>query len=51
MDLQEILNYNKAQEEIGRELELIECPDCAWELKVNSQGVKACPICGRIWNE
>ena len=26
-----------------------ECPDCAWPLKVNSAGQKACPICERVW--
>ncbi|MDD5510905.1 MAG: hypothetical protein PHI12_08845 [Dehalococcoidales bacterium] len=27
-----------------------ECPDCAWPLKVNSAGQKACPICERVWS-
>ena len=27
-----------------------ECPECAWPLKVNSAGAKACPICEKVWS-
>lgn len=44
----EILQWKEEVEDKEPE-EITECPYCAWELKVNSKGQKACPICGRIW--
>jgi hypothetical protein len=48
--LKEISDFNKAQptseaEDLSNNL----CPDCDWPLSENSEGVKACPICGKIW--
>jgi len=44
----EILQWKKEVE--SQELEeIIECPECAWDLQINEKGEKACPICGRIW--
>ncbi len=50
--LQNILDFNEEQKElhpIDQELENNICPDCAWELDINSKGQKSCPICGRIY--
>ena len=44
----EILEWKKAVKEQALE-EITECPYCAWDLRVNKKGQKACPICGRIW--
>ena len=48
--LKNILEANKQQAAIDAAIALTECPECAWPLKVNSAGQKACPICERIWN-
>jgi len=45
-----IAEYNKEQEEIGREEELTECPYDAWPLDIKSKGEKSCEICGRVWS-
>ena len=49
--LKNIIEYNKLQEEIGKQevMNPAECPDCAWTLNINNKGEKSCPICGRIW--
>jgi uncharacterized Zn finger protein (UPF0148 family) len=48
--LKNIIDFNKAQPSIEAEaLAKNECPDCAYPLKVNSRGQKACPICERIY--
>ena len=49
--LQNIIDFNKEQEEIGKEeaMNPTECPDHAWPLDVNSKGEKSCPIDGRVW--
>jgi hypothetical protein len=48
--LKNILDFNKAQPSIVEQcLENNECPDCAWPLKVNSAGDKACPICEKVY--
>ena len=50
--LQNIINFNKEQAEIDREeaMNPTVCPDCVWELDINSKGEKSCPICGRVWH-
>jgi hypothetical protein len=48
--LKNILDFNKAQPSINEQcLANNECPDCAWPLKVNSAGEKACPICEKVF--
>jgi uncharacterized Zn finger protein (UPF0148 family) len=48
--LKNIIDFNKAQTPINEELlARNECPDCAWPLKVNSAGDKACPICEKVY--
>jgi len=46
-----MIDYNKEQEELGREeaMNPIECPLCGGALDENSDGEKSCPMCGRIW--
>ena len=50
--LKNIMDANKAQAEIGNQIAQnpTECPECAWPLKVNSAGAKACPICEKVWS-
>ena len=49
-ELKNIIAFNKAQQSITAEaLANNECPDCAWPLKVNSEGMKACPICEKVF--
>ncbi len=44
----EILQWKKEAE--SKELEEItECPYCAWDLQINSEGQKSCSLCERIW--
>ena len=50
--LKEIIKFNKEQEQLGKEEEdnpTSLCPYCVWELDINGNGEKACPICERIW--
>lgn len=49
--LKNIIEANKIQAEIDKEeaMNPTECPNCVWELSVNSKDEKSCPICGRIW--
>jgi hypothetical protein len=48
--LKNIIEFNKAQKTVEEvALENNECPYDVWPLNVNSDGAKACPICGRIW--
>ena len=50
--LQNIINENRLLAElhpIDQDLENNICPDCAWELSINKEGEKSCPICGRIY--
>lgn len=49
--LHNIIEWNKLQEEIGRVEKLYptECPDDAWELDIDSDGHRSCPICERVW--
>jgi len=49
--LKNIIDFNKQQEELGRQEEMnpTECPWDAWPLDINSKGAKSCPICGRVW--
>lgn len=45
-----IIEFNKAQPSIEADcLAKNECPDCAWPLRINLEGIKACPICERIF--
>ena len=49
-ELKNILKFNRAQQSIIAEsLAKNECPVCAWTLKVNSAGQKACPICEKVY--
>lgn len=49
--LKNILDFNKEQEEIGKQeaMNPTECPDDAWPLNEDSEGHKSCPICERTW--
>jgi len=48
--LKNIIDFNKEQAKLQDEdLENNQCPYDAWELDINSEGYKSCPICGRIW--
>ncbi len=50
--LKNIIDFNKEQAELHSQDEDLEnnvCPDCAWELDVNSKDERSCPICGRVW--
>lgn len=49
--LRNIIRENKEQAELDKQeaMNPTECPDCAWELDINTKGKKSCPICGRIW--
>ena len=42
-------NREQAERDYQESLDPTECPYDAWDLKVNSEGQKSCPICGRIW--
>ena len=50
--LKNIIDFNKEQEEIGKEeaMNPTECPWDGWTLNENSKGEKSCPICGRVFN-
>ena len=50
--LKNIIDFNKEQAElhpIDEDLENNMCPYDYWELDINSEGYRSCPICGRIW--
>jgi len=50
--LQNIIDFNKEQailHPIDEELENNLCPYDYWNLDINSEGERSCPICGRIW--
>lgn len=48
--LKAILDFNREQKPIDEdEIEKGQCPICAWTLKENKQGQKACPVCGQIY--
>ena len=48
-----IIKENKTQAELDKQAEetvnITECPDHAWPLKVNSKGEKSCPFDGKVW--
>ncbi len=49
--LKNIIDFNKEQAQLhphDEDLENDICPTCAWNLRENSKGEKACPICGRV---
>jgi rubrerythrin len=50
--LKNIIDQNKEREENLSEDEDLSyniCPDCYWNLDINSEGKRSCPICGRIY--
>jgi uncharacterized Zn finger protein (UPF0148 family) len=48
--LANIIQSNREQQSAkDADLANNECPDCAWPLKVNSAGEKACPICEKVF--